>query len=104
MALYWENALSETGMATSTQRSDKLDIRISPEAKRILQEAARARHTTISQFVIDSAIAAASEVLAERNRIGLNSDQWTAFMAALDAPPRIHERMRRLLTEPSILD
>ena len=91
-------------MATTAQRSDKLDIRISPEAKRILQEAARARHTTISQFVIDSALATASEVLAERNRIGLTSEQWTAFTAALDASPRSHKRMKRLLTEPSILD
>ena len=32
-------------MTTPTQRSDKLDIRISPEAKRVLQEAARERQT-----------------------------------------------------------
>ncbi len=89
---------------SSSQRSDKLDIRISPEAKRILQEAARARHTTISQFVIDSALITANEVLAERRRIGLDSEQWTAFMTALDAPPRMHERMTRLLKEPSVLD
>ena len=91
-------------MATSLQRSDKLDIRISPEAKRLLQEAARERHTTISQFVIDSALGAAHDVLAERTRIGLSSEQWTAFMKALDASPRRHARMERLLKEPSILD
>jgi len=91
-------------MTTPSQRSDKLDIRISPEAKRILQEAARARHTTISQFVIDSALVTANEVLAERSRVGLNSEQWMAFMAALDAPPRTHERMKRLLREPTVLD
>src|SRR5207237_4918384 len=87
---YIRKNLTETRMPAATQRSDKLDIRISPEAKRILQEAARERHTTISQFVIDSALATANDVLAERNRIGLNSEQWTAFMAALDAPPRSH--------------
>jgi uncharacterized protein (DUF1778 family) len=81
-----------------------LDIRISPEAKRVLQEAARERHTTISQFVIESALGAAQEVLAERTRIGLNSEQWTAFVKALDAPPKSHPRMERLLKEPTILD
>ena len=91
-------------MPTSSQRSDKLDIRISPEAKRVLQEAARERHTTISQFVIDSALATAQDVLAERTRIGLNSEQWAAFIAALDAPPQRHPRMERLLREPTILD
>jgi uncharacterized protein (DUF1778 family) len=91
-------------MATSLQRSDKLDIRISPEAKRVLQDAARERHTTISQFVLDSALGAAHEVLAERTRIGLSSEQWAAFIAALDAPPGRHPRMERLLREPGILD
>lgn len=88
----------------SSQRSDKLDIRISPEAKRMLQEAARERHTTISEFVIDSALSAAQEVLAERTRMGLTSRQWAAFMAALDAPAQRHPRMERLVKEPAILD
>lgn len=91
-------------MATAPQRSNKLDIRISPEAKRVLQEAARERHTTISQFVLDSALGAAREVLAERAQIGLSSGDWTAFLRALDAPPARHPRMERLLREPNILD
>lgn len=91
-------------MPVSQSRSEKLDLRVAPEAKRMLQEAARERHTSLSQFVLDSAIAAATEVLAERTRIGLSSEDWTAFMAALDAKPKTHARMKRLLTEPTILD
>lgn len=89
---------------TAVQKSDKLDIRISPDAKRVLQEAARERHTSISQFVIDSALSTAHDVLAERRRIGLDAEQWTRFMAALDAPPSRHPRMERLLREPTVLD
>lgn len=91
-------------MSTSSARSDKLDIRITPEAKRVLQQAAKERHTTISQFVLESALNSASAVLAERSRIGLDAEQWTAFMAALDASPRRHPRMERLLTESTVLD
>jgi uncharacterized protein (DUF1778 family) len=91
-------------MAAISQRTDKLDIRISPSAKRILQEAARERHTTISQFVIDSALSTAQEILTERTRIGLDAEQWAAFTAALDAPAERHPRMERLLKEPTILD
>ena len=89
---------------TTTQKSDKLDIRIAPEAKRLLQEAARERHTSISQFVIDSAVSTAREVLAERRRIGLDAEQWAHFLAVLDAPPVRHPRMEKLLREPTILD
>jgi len=91
-------------MPTPSNRSEKLDIRLTPQAKQILQQAARERHTSISQFVLESALSTASEVLAERSRLGLNAEQWTAFMAALDAPPRRHPRLERLLNEPSLLD
>jgi uncharacterized protein (DUF1778 family) len=88
----------------SNTKTDRLDIRITPEARELLQQAARERHTTISQFVLESALHSANAVLAERSRIGLNAEQWGAFMEALDAPPRRHPRMERLLNEPTILD
>jgi len=92
-------------MRTETEaKTDRLDIRITPEARRILQQAAKERHTTISQFVLESALHSANIVLAQRSRIALNAEQWTAFIAALDAPPRRHPRMERLLNEPTILD
>ena len=90
--------------AQSSPKTDRLDIRITPEARRLLQQAARERHTTISQFVLESALNSANTVLAERSRIALNAEQWAAFMAALDAPPRRHPRMERLLNEPTVLD
>jgi uncharacterized protein (DUF1778 family) len=93
-----------TPVARPSIRSQKIDIRITPYAKRVLQEAAREKHTTISQFVLDTALNAAQDVLAERNQIVLNAGQWRKFVAALDAPPRSHPRMRRLLNEPTILD
>lgn len=88
----------------ASPRSEKLDIRITPHAKQLLQEAANELHTTISQFVLDNALNAAREVLAERNQIALTTEQWEKFLEALDAPPRVHPRMKKLLTEPSILD
>jgi uncharacterized protein (DUF1778 family) len=94
----------EKAMPAPQSRSEKLDIRIAPEAKRMLQEAARARHMTISQFVLDSALSAAGDVIAEQSRIALGTAEWTAFTEALDAPPRPHPRMERLLNEPTLLD
>jgi len=91
-------------MRTGTSKSGRLDIRISAHARQILQEAAKERHTSISQFVLESALHSANAVLAERSRLRLDADRWTAFMEALDAPPRRHPRLERLLNEPSILD
>lgn len=91
-------------MATKATRSEKIDIRLSPEAKSLLQQAAEARHKTVSEFVLDSAIGAAEDVLKERSVIQLDAEQWEAFIAALDAPPRRHPRLESLLKEPSVFD
>jgi hypothetical protein len=37
-------------------------------------------------------------------RVLLNAEAWEAFSKALQAPPRRHERMERLLNEPSVLE
>ena len=91
-------------MSTKTTRSEKLDIRVTPEAKSLLQQAAESRHKSVSEFVLDSAIGAAEDVLKERNVILLDAERWDAFLAALDAPPRRHPRLERLLQEASVFD
>jgi uncharacterized protein (DUF1778 family) len=85
-------------------RSEKLDLRLTPNAKQKLVRAAAAARRSVSDFVLESALARADETLAERERFGLNAEQWADFMAALDAPPRRHDRMEQLLNEPSIFE
>jgi uncharacterized protein (DUF1778 family) len=91
-------------MATHPLRSEKLDLRLSPLAKQTLYRAAAAVHRSVSDFVLESALLRADETLADRQRFGLNTEQWTVFMAALDAPPRRHARLERLLNEPGLFD
>jgi len=91
-------------MATYTTRSEKLDLRLTREAKRALQAAAAVSHRSVSQFVLESALARADEALASRRTFVLNAAQWKAFLAALDAPPRPLPRLERLLKEPGFFD
>lgn len=91
-------------MAARTNRTEKLDLRLTPNAKRALQTAAEASHKTLSDFVLESALARADTVLADRHVFKLDAQRWNAFMAALDAHPKPRPRLARLLTEPSTLD
>jgi len=88
----------------STQKSERIDIRTTQVAKRTLQQAATLSSKTVSEFMLDSALTQAAEVLADRRLFLLDDAQWTAFMAALDAPARPMPRLERLLKEPSLLD
>ena len=90
--------------AVPKQKFERIDIRTTPRVKNILLEAAEAINKTMSEFVIDSAMTKAAEVLADRRMFFLNEKQWQEFMAVLDAPATPMPRMERLLREPSILE
>lgn len=91
-------------MTTLTGRTQKIDLRLTPANKRTLQAAAAAANRSVSDFVLESALARADETLPDRRHFGLNAEKWEEFMEALDAPPRDLPRMRRLLNEPSVFD
>ena len=91
-------------MAITETRNEKLDLRLTPSAKRTLQVAAAAAHRSVSEFVLESALARAEETLPDRRQFGLDAKQWATFQAALDAPPRSMPRLEKLLGEPSVFE
>jgi len=92
-------------MATQrTNRTEKLDLRLSKSAKQTLQAAATASRKSVSEFVLETALNEAEERLADRTVFTLDEEHWTAFVAALDAPPRRLARLERLFRESSVFD
>ena len=94
----------EDTMPNTETRIEKLDLRLTPSAKRALQIAARAAHRSVSEFVLESALARAEESLPDRQRFGLTAEQWKTFHVALAASPRPARRIARLLKEPSVFE
>jgi uncharacterized protein (DUF1778 family) len=94
----------EMCMPNPQTRSAKLDLRLTTEAKARLSAAAQERHQSVSQFVLSSALDRADETLADRQHFRLDAERWSAFIAALDMPPRALPRLERLLGEPTPFD
>ena len=92
-------------MASSTARTEKMDLRISPAAKAALRRAAEMDRKSVSEFVLESALARAEQLLANQTQIALSPQTWSAFVDALDAPPRpLAPRLARLIAEPSVFE
>ena len=91
-------------MPERSVRTAKLDLRLSPEAKQKLQAAASASQRSVSEFVLESALVRAEELLADRTRFGLDAERWKAFLAALDAPAPDLPRLTRLFEERSVFE
>jgi uncharacterized protein (DUF1778 family) len=82
----------------------RLNLRIDPSLRALLEEAAMAANLTLSSFILTAARMRAEQVLADRVHFPVPPEQWNAFMAALDQPAREHPRLQRLMQEPTVLE
>ena len=81
----------------STLKDDRLQIRVDPADKALLERAAAATHLNVSAFVVQAAASRAEEILAERSSIRLSPDAAAAFNEALERPAAVNERLARAL-------
>lgn len=83
-------------------RPDRLDLRIKPEVRSLIDEAAKASGKNRQEFILDAAKSAAEVALLDRRTISLESDAYKAFVALLEAPAQPNENLRKSLTTPAI--
>jgi len=81
-------------------KDDRLQVRVDPADKRLIERAAAASHLNVSAFVVQSAAMRAEEVLAERPVIGLTPEAAQAFSEALSRPAAVNERLAEALRRP----
>ena len=89
--------------AAILSKSERIDVRATLPVKQLLQEAARAAHKNVSEFLLEAGILAANQMLADRLRFELSAEQWDAFQAALDQPVTAKPKLNKLLSEPGLL-
>lgn len=85
-------------------KTERIDVRASSPVKQLLQDAARACHKNVSEFLLDAGVTAAAQTLADRRQFVLDDTQWQAFQEALDRPVQRKTRLKKLLSESGVLD
>ena len=89
--------------AANLSKTERIDVRASTLTKQLLQDAARASHKNVSEFLLDAGVTAATQTLADRRQFVLDETQWQAFQEALDRPVQNKTRLKSLLREPGVL-
>ena len=90
---------------SATVKESRLSIRVDAKRKAVLARAAKQHGESLSDFVLDNAYQLATELLADEGLVSLNKKQVAQIFATLDRPPaQSVAALRKLLTEPSILD
>ena len=91
-------------MAHAATKEARIDLRTTKKQKAFIQRGADTRGQKLSDFVLSSAQEKAEIVLADQREFVLPAARWDAFIRALERPVKQHQRLTRLLTEPSILE
>lgn len=85
-------------------KGERIALRASHEERELIARASELTSTTVTAFVLRASIDRAEDVLADRREFRLPRERWNAFVEMLDRAPVEKPRLRRLLTEPSILE
>jgi uncharacterized protein (DUF1778 family) len=68
------------------RKADTIEVRVAASTKALLAAAANVRHTSMSEFVLSSAVREAETTLADRRVFQVSDENWSAFMDILNAP------------------
>jgi len=84
----------------TTVKDERLQIRVQPDEKRLLESAARASHLSVSAFVVQAAAERAEAILADRQFVTLSPAATKAFSEALARPASVNRRLADALRRP----
>lgn len=75
-----------------------LNIRIQPELRALIDQAASLSSKNRTDFVLEAARQAAEDALMDRTVFAVGPKAYQEFLDRLDAPPQPNARLRRSLT------
>jgi len=85
------------GMRHEAPSRSTLNIRIKPEVRGLIDEAARAVGKNRTDFIIDAVRRAAEDALLDRTLITVSPEAYQEFLARLDSPAGPNERLLKTM-------
>jgi uncharacterized protein (DUF1778 family) len=87
-----------------TAKTERLNLRLTPDQDAVLRTAAEARGESASEYVLRNAVEAAEIDLADRRVFVVDDLAWSELAELLSVPTSMPEPMKRLLVGPTVLD
>jgi len=79
----------------STTQTARLDIRLDPDRKHLIEQAANLLGQSVSAFTVSCAVRQAGEIVERFGLLTLSDRDRDQFLAALDNPPKPNARLKR---------
>jgi uncharacterized protein (DUF1778 family) len=83
-------------MKTTKERAERIQLRVSKNEKRVLQEATHASKKSLSKFILEKSITEAEIALSGQTRFVLDGDKWSKFVELLERPARTKTSLKEV--------
>ena len=77
---------------------------MTPAQDTVVRQVLAATGTSLNEYVVGCAVAAATDDLADRRAFAVSPQVWEELQEILDRPPAAKPQVAALLAEPSILE
>jgi uncharacterized protein (DUF1778 family) len=84
---------------TAVTNSERLNLRLNPAAKRRIEQAAAFAGSTVSSFILSSALATADRTIREHETMVLSRRDAEVFVDAILNPPQPSAKLRQTIEE-----
>ena len=84
-------------MASTARRDVPLNLRATEQQRQLIDRAAEVLGKSRSEFMIESAVRAAEDVMLDQTYIVLSDEAFDEVLAMLDAPPEPTQALRDLM-------
>ena len=85
-------------------KQDRLAVRVTTRQKQTIERAAEVLGRNVTEFSVETLTSRAEEVLAGQSVFDVSPQEWSAFVSALDEPPRPVVEIVELLRRPAVFD
>ena len=82
---------------TSSSRSTNINIRVAPELRNLIDQAASLSSKTRTDFILEAATKAAHDAILDQVLFPISGERFEAFQKLLDSPPDENERLSALM-------
>jgi len=90
-------------MAAST-KSMQLNMRVHPAQRDVIARAAKVRHKSLTEFIVEAAIEAAEDILLNQRVFMASEDQIEEFLRVMDIPVSENPVLQKTLNTPAPWD
>lgn len=84
-------------LSGAINKRETLNIRIKPEERSLIDQAARMRGKNRTDFILDAVRLAAEEALLDQALMMASPEAYAKFLALLDKPPRPNARLSKTM-------